>query len=393
MGGCAILLIKGHTIENAGLIETLFRYVSSTLVRLRTKKKLDLNEKLFRSLAESSGDWIIRFNKEFQHIYVNQAVIRAMKLSPHDIIGKKCEQVGYSGEYSRIIELRLSETFKTRNHTQCEIEMHVDGKSKFYEWKFYPEDNLETVIVNARNITERKEVEGRLMDSVSKKNKLYSIISHDLRAPFNSIINFSNLLVSRYSELSDDQRLKYINIIDESSQNCLQLYESLLAWSMENNEKDIIKLAYFDLGGLIKKTVGLHHASILEKEMNVSFSTGSNMIVHADYNMIYTVLRNLVSNAIKFSRPGGTIIISLLEETESVVCKIEDSGNGMSADLISTVLNTNKANRTTESRGLSNSGLGLRLTKEFVEYNGGRIWIDSKEGKSTTVFFNLPKGP
>jgi PAS domain S-box-containing protein len=395
MGGCAIFLKNGQEIKHRGIIETLFREASSALVRLRTNKKLDASEKLYRSLAESSGEWILRFNKEYQHIYVNKSFGESLKNDPENFIGKRCVDLGYSLEHARLIDARLSETFSKKTHTECTLEMHMDGTSNFYEWRFYPEKSesgsVESVLVNARNITKRKELEGKLLDSIANKNKLYSIISHDLRTPFNSIIGFLNILKTRYDELSDEERLKYINIVDEASHNCLSLYDSILHWSEDNMEDEPIKPVYFDLGMLVEKVIDLNRASFLQKELRVCHSIGENVIVLADYNMIYAVLRNLVSNACKFSNTGDSIVISMEDKRNNVLCKIEDSGVGMDKEMIDRVLKNKKGTSRPGTLGTKGYGLGFKLARDFVEFNGGKIWVESVQGKGTSVFFTLRK--
>ncbi|MCK5137520.1 MAG: PAS domain S-box protein [Bacteroidales bacterium] len=395
LGGCAFFLKKGQEIKNAGIIETLFREASSALVRLRTAKGLDRSEKLYRSLAESSGEWIIRFNKEFQHIYVNYAVIKAFNKNTDEFLGKTCSKMGFSKEHTKLIENQLSKTIVENKPSQCDIELTIGGKSDFYEWHFYPESSekgvVESVLVNARNITRRKEMEGRLLEAVSKKNKLYSIISHDLRSPFNSIIGFLNLLKDRYPKLSDEERLKYINIIEESSQNCLSLFNSILQWSSEYETAESIKPVFFDLSLLVQKVIDLNNAAILENELKIFNEVTNGIIVIADYNMIFTVIRNLFTNAMKFSKNGGAIILSALDQKNNILCKIQDFGIGMSEENVEKILRKNVRITTTGTNGITGFGLGLKLSKEFVENNNGRLWIESKPGKGTTVFFTLEK--
>jgi len=395
IGGCVILLKKDQEIKNTALIEALFREASSALVRLRTTKGLDRSEKLYRSLAESSGEWIIRFNKEFRHIYVNYAIVKAFNKNTNEFLGKSCSEMGFSKEHTKLIENQLLKTIIENKPSQCAIELTIGGKSDFYEWRFYPESSengvVESVIVNARNITHRKEMEGRLLEAVSKKNKLYSIISHDLRSPFNSIIGFLNLLKKRYPILSDEERLKYINIIEESSQNCLSLFNSVLQWSSEYETAESIKPVFFDLSLLIRKVIDLNKAAILENELKIFNEVSSGTIVIADYNMIFTVIRNLFTNAMKFSKNGGAIIVSALDQKNNVVCKIQDFGIGMSEENVEKILRKNVRVTTTGTNGTTGFGLGLKLSKEFIENNNGRLWIESKPGKGTTVFFTLEK--
>jgi len=395
IGGSAILLEKGQEIKNAALIEALFREASSALVRLRTTRRLDRSEKLYRSLAESSGEWIIRFNREFRHIYVNYAVVKAFNRNANEFLGKTCSEMGFSKEHTKLIENQLSKTIVENNPSRCDIELTIGGKSDFYEWRFYPESAengvIESVIVNARNITHRKEMEGRLLEAVSKKNKLYSIISHDLRSPFNSIIGFLNFLKDSYPNLSDEERLKYLNIIEESSQNCLSLFNSVLQWSSEYETAESIKPVFFDLGLLVQKVIDLNNAVIVENEYKIFNKVTNGIIVIADYNMIFTVIRNLFTNAMKFSKNGGAIIVSALDQKSNVVCKIQDFGIGMSEENVEKILRKNIRITTTGTNGTTGFGLGLKLSKEFVENNNGRLWIESKPGKGTTVLFSLEK--
>ncbi|MEN8228412.1 MAG: PAS domain S-box protein [Bacteroidota bacterium] len=395
LGGAAILLKKNHEIKDPGIIETLFREASSALIRLRTLKMLDQSEKLYRSLAESSGDWIIRFNKQFKHIYVNQAVLQTFNKSYKDFKGKRCQSLGYSNEYSKLIESRLALTMNENTKSQCDIELTIDGKSDFYEWCFYPELSVkgvvETVLVNARNITKRKEMEGELLETVSKRNKLYSIITHDLRAPFNSMLGFLKILEERYPDLKDEKRLDHIRIVKKAAQNCLSLFNSILQWSTDYKDQESHKPVYFDLKGAVGKAIDLSNATIVDKKLKILNDVAPDTLVHADYNMIYTVLRNLISNATHFSNSEGVIIITALDQKKNVVCKVQDFGSGISKEDIDRILNDKGGVNSPGKSEDSSFGFGLKLTKEFITSNSGKLWIESEPGEGTSVFFTLEK--
>ena len=395
LGSAAIFIKEGEQIHNPSIIEALFREASSAFFRLRAVRVLDQNERLYRSLAENSGDWIIRFTTSFKHLFVNKAVADSFHLTQEDFIGKTCSDLGYSIEYTKLIENNLSEAIVTKKSSQCDIELTIENETNFYEWCFYPEiekdDTISSVMVNARNITKRKKVEGELLESISKKNSLYSIISHDLRSPFNSMIGFLNLLEGNYSKLSDEKKKEYIKITRESAEGSLSLLNQILEWSTEYKSTDSIKPLFFDLKALVNKVVDLCRVSAVEKKLKIQNDVPSDTLVHADYNMIFTVLRNLLSNAMRFSNNNGSIIISALDQKNNVLCKVQDFGKGMCEDEISNIFSL-KANipeqKTTNKESF---GFGLKLSKEFVESNNGKLWIEKGPDKGIVAQFTLMK--
>ncbi|MEN8202144.1 MAG: PAS domain S-box protein [Bacteroidota bacterium] len=394
--GSAVIFAKSEIEpDKQKIIEILFREASGVLLSIKAAQKLNRNEQLYRSLAESTGDWIIRFNRSFEHIFVNQATSSAFKMKQEDFIGKKCLDLGYSTEYSRLIESKLKQTIKEQRPTQCDIELCIDNQSNFYEWCFNPEleeaGMVTTVLVNARNITQRKKMEAEMLDTLSKKNSLYSIISHDLRSPFNSVLGFLNLLDTHYPDISDAKKQKYIKIARDSTDGCLSLLNQLLEWSTDYNEKESIKPLYFDLKSLVNKVLDLHRANILEKKLSVANEVKADILVNADYNMIFTVLRNIVSNAIRFSNEHGIIIISALDQKRNVLCKVQDFGSGISNEDISSIFSERTSDSSARPVNSLSFGLGLKLSKRFVENNNGTLWIEGEPGKGTTVLFTLNK--
>lgn len=395
VGGAVIFIKEGETIPNPGIIETFFQGASEVLKRIRAVNQLNLTEKQYRSLAESTGDWIIRFNSKFEHVYVNNAVSQAFKKEPAEFAGKTCNNMGYSIEYSRLIEHQLETVFLQGNPSKCDIELQLSNETIFSEWCFYPElsgnGNVESILVNTRDISERNKMEGELLAHLSKKNQLYSIISHDLRAPFNSMLGFLNLVDQKLENLSDTAIRNYLKITKESAESCLNLCNQVLEWSTECNNEDSIKPVYFDLKVLIDQALHFSNASIEEKQIRISNNVDFDTLVYADHNMINTVLRNLFSNAIRYSEKDGNIIISAQNKKDQVVCTIKDFGKGMDPSTLDLVQKGIKAPPTTDNINIKRSGLGLKLSKEFIEHNSGELRIESHLGEGTTIIFSLNK--
>ena len=394
LGGAVLFLKKGFEIEHKNLIETMVKEASGALLRMRANRKLDESEKLYKSLAESSGEWIIRFNQSLQHIYINPVVSSDLQRDPASILGKTCGELGYSSEHTKLIENHISEVIARNQPSNCDLEIQIANKTKYFEWSFYPENitpNEKSVLVFARNITHRKEMEGELLDMISTKRRLYSIISHDLRSPFNTIVGFMNLLAERYDNLSDEERLQYIHLVGKTSMESLALFESVLEWIIDSEKGEKITPVYFNLSGTVAKAISLLQAPILEKNIRIVNRMPEQNLVFADHNMIFTVVRNIISNALKFSPENGEVIISQKESEHDLCCIIEDRGSGMSGEYLEMFRRKDKLPVGRSILGVKGFGLGLQLSREFVEKNRGKIEIESEEGKGTRVTFSMPK--
>lgn len=396
IGGCAILLNAKQSIKHKNAIELLFREASAALLRIKANTRLNISERQYRSLTESTDDWIIRFNKDFQHTFVNRAVLSSYKLESKKLLGKTCSELGYSKEQSDLIESQLEKVFTTKECPKCEIRHEHLSNISFFEWNFYPEfdsmgENVESVLVNARNITEKKEQEGKLLDSISRKNKLYSILSHDLRTPFNSILGFLEHINNSMETLSKEELQGYLDVINDSASNAYSLLDSVLKWSVGYESTDSIKLVYFNLTSLVKTSIELYAGAIKEKELSIKNNISPEITVYADYNMIFTVLRNLLSNAIKFSKNKGVIELSAQASETFTVCSVKDYGKGIKQEDLETVFDRYES---TSLPGIDGNGfgLGLKFSKELVTSNKGDIWVESEFGKGTLVSFTVPRG-
>lgn len=247
------------------------------------------------------------------------------------------------------------------------------------------------------DITERKEAEEKihlknteLQKLNDEKDKFFSIIAHDLKSPFNSIIGFSDLLVEQVNEKDYKGIEEYAQIIQQSSIRAMGLLMNLMEWSKMQTGRMEFNPMFFELDELIKDTELLLSGAIEQKSITISKNLLSNETVFADKKMIATVLRNLISNAIKFTYPGGEITISVEEKQNELLVSVSDTGVGISKERIDKLFSINESYSTTGTKNEKGTGLGLILCKDFVEKHGGKIWVESEEGNGSTFYFTKP---
>jgi PAS domain S-box-containing protein len=223
------------------------------------------------------------------------------------------------------------------------------------------------------------------------KDKFFSIIAHDLRNPFNAIIGFSELLRNDFYDMDNQQKLNLLELINVSSETAYNLLENLLQWARTQTDKIKYNPENFDLSETVNLVYNLHGIMAQKKGISLRNEIPPHTQVHADKNMINTVLRNLVCNAIKFSRSDSEIAVTANHMEEFVEVLVVDKGVGMNHESLGKLFRIDTYYSTSGTMGESGTGLGLIICKEFVEKNNGNIRATSQEGEGTTLSFTLTK--
>lgn len=223
-----------------------------------------------------------------------------------------------------------------------------------------------------------------------EKDKLFSIIAHDLRSPFTAILGYSEFLLEDTETLSYEEMKEYSLAINQSSKRVYSLLENLLHWSRMNLDHVDYKPVRNNLRTIVQETAELYRSQLSEKQIDVECEIDSEMHVYADMHMLELVIRNLLSNAVKFSRPNGRILLSAREDGNRVVIGIEDNGTGINEEDLKNIFTSKMKSREGTSNEIG-TGLGLLLCREMVEKNNGSISVESRLNHGTKFFITLPK--
>ena len=246
-----------------------------------------------------------------------------------------------------------------------------------------------------KSYQELQKSERDLRELNATKDKFFSIISHDLKNHLTTLLGFSDMLFRSFHQLDDEKKLKYSRLIDYSVKNFYELLENLLQWSRSQTGSLQCKPKTIDIGSLIPEIISIYSINALKKKINLTYESERDSLAYADKNMVRTILRNLVSNAIKFTDKGGEIRVTASGRDGYVEVSVSDSGVGISDDNINTLFNIDKPHTTRGTAKEKGTGLGLILCKEFVEKNRGKIWAESPapngSGKGSVFHFTLPK--
>jgi signal transduction histidine kinase len=242
-----------------------------------------------------------------------------------------------------------------------------------------------------RQNSELEEKNKKLEELTATKNMFLSIISHDLRSPFNSLLGLTEILILNKEQINDQETLRLINSIHESAEQAYKLVLNLLEWSRLESDRIEYQPERVNLSTLVKSNIELVKIQAKNKEITIRYNNGiHDCVVYADKNMINTVVRNLISNALKYTNKGGRIEIDCTCSGEMCQVSIKDNGIGISEDLLEQILTDENKMSTKGTTGELGTGLGLVLCNEFARRNKGRISVESKLGKGSTFTLHLP---
>jgi len=230
----------------------------------------------------------------------------------------------------------------------------------------------------------------KLNGEIASKNKFFSIIAHDLRSPFTSMLGFSNQLVEEISQITRDELQFIADNIYRSTKLTFGLLENLLDWAQIQTGKKNLDPEEIKPGLVLNELKDLYKWNITDKEIKINISGDDNVTIYADLNMFETIFRNLISNSIKFTKKEGRINISYFGEDGKVKFIVSDTGVGMSPDKIDKLFHSDQNVTTPGTSNEKGSGLGLILCKEFVELNQGTISVKSRIGEGTEFIITLP---
>ena len=238
--------------------------------------------------------------------------------------------------------------------------------------------------------TIRKQNE-KLKKALEARDKLYSVIAHDLRAPIGTIKMINSSIEAQKAKIKDPQISKLFEMINETTEEAFNLLENLLRWTRNQNGKTKIYATLFNLTPVARQVVSLFSAIANAKEIELINRIEGKFDIFADEDMIKTVLRNLISNAIKFTYTGGQVELSLADSGDYWTIYVKDNGKGIPKDLQAHLLKSDEYITTYGTHNEKGSGLGLILCRDFIRMNKGKLHFYSQEGIGTTFYFTIPK--
>jgi signal transduction histidine kinase/CheY-like chemotaxis protein len=228
------------------------------------------------------------------------------------------------------------------------------------------------------------------LQSNTDTNRFISILAHDLRSPFSVILGYCELLSYNLRQFSSDEIEKLVNEINKSTQVTFNLLEDLLKWARMNSGRIPFKPQKLNFKNIWDDINKILAPDYFAKNVTLSYSISDEIEVIADSDMLKTILRNLISNAIKYNNTGGFVKVTAEQTASNIIFTVSDNGIGMQPDYLSSLFDLAEIHPTPDTSGEQGLGLGLFLCKGFVEKQGGKIWAESINGKGSFFYFTLP---
>ena len=373
---------------------TPFAFIGSVLllsIGLVRFRLLDIIPIAREKVLESMKEGLIVADKKDRIIDLNREIRAILSIGEPNLIGKKLNYILPS-------QPELYELIKARTGGQMQIEFAKNDLPVYLEVTLSPlfeeKSVYSGIIILFRDITYRVNTENQVRMQAKQllalnklKDRLFSIISHDLRSP---LINLFEMIKMMDDELITPQEFSVL--LPQLSKNVgytSGLLENLLYWSKSQLQGEVIKPVDFNVRSMSENILHLFERSIAEKQINLQNNIDKDTKINADQDMIQLVIRNLISNAVKFSNRGGKIMLNSFTDSRFTRLSVEDDGVGISGEDLNKLFEI----ETFTTRGTDNeqgTGLGLLLCKDFIEKNNGRIWVESTLSKASKFFIELP---
>jgi len=358
------------------------------------------SEEKYRLLINNQGEGIGMVDPLDKFLFANPKAEEIFEVSPGKLVGRDLfDFVDKSGK--KFLE-EQSERRRAGNKDTYEMEIRTETGLKrqilVTANPQYQDNEFQGTFAVFRDVTQRRKMEEdlrksehELFESNASKDKLFSIIAHDLKNPFNSILGYSDLLLMDYSNYDKEKVLTLIKTINDSSRQAHNILENLHTWSRVQTGRLDLQPAAIDVHGIIESIFQLQNSTALEKNISLLNKTKTGTFVFADENMVSTILRNLISNAIKFTSPKGKVTVISKRHKNQNEIQVIDTGIGIPEEIIQKLFKIGEDVMRFGTANEEGTGLGLVLCMEFAEKNNGSIKVNSKPGKGTTFSVFLPR--
>jgi len=378
------------------LDESISAYKKSIQLANQFKRELFLKKQLYQGLSEvyqKKGDYKHALEYRILSSQYNDSITEKQKLDQIANLEKQYETEKKQNEIIRLQAQQDLTDVQLQKNRQLKILGFVTAALLlifvFYVLiRYYDKIKLNQLLEQKNKTIEQSENELKVLNA--SKNKFFSIIAHDLKNPFHTVMGYSWLLSKDYEHFTEDERRKFASDIHHSTNNIFRLLQNLLEWSRSQTGRLIFSPRNIEFKKVIENSVNVLHSLAEQKNIEIKLEYDNDLILFADPLMIETVLRNLINNAIKFTPENGLIEVSAIQITDQISICVKDSGIGISEE---DVRNLFQIDSTVKRKGTNNedgSGLGLILCKEFVYKNNGTIWVNSSPGVGSSFYFTIP---
>ncbi len=360
------------------------------------------HSELFNQLIKNSFDMLVLIDTDGKQHYVSPSCERILGFKPEELVGiPVIEDMIHPEDRAKTKAGLFDIISNSANGGTQYRHRHKNGGWVYLEaFGTNQLDNplIKSVVLNVRDITERHESEQKLKENqahlkelISTKDRFISIIGHDLKNPFNIIIGFSDILLEDIQSKNYSNIEEYAEIIRDSSFRVNDLLNNLLTWSRAQSGRIKFRPSEFDLELLAQEIKLLFNKAAQQKSIEISIDIPSPFDITADKDMLFTVLRNLISNGIKFTNVGGKVTISTKNTSDHFIISVADNGIGLKGHDQDKLFSVESNKSTKGTHGEKGTGLGLLLCKEFIELHKGQIWAEQNEGSGSIFKFSLPK--
>lgn len=400
------LSIGSFELQNKNYFVMIARDVTE---RIRTQRAIRESEEKYRNITENIDDFLFTFERiglALRPIFCTSSIQKVTGYTQAEFLtdSKLFLKSIHPNDFAQI-KPKLINLLKSRIQLSGEFEFRIINKQGNIVWVRAKINlvrsgtgRIQKVFGLVSDVTFRKRAEEELKKSTQNliklnetKDRFISIISHDLRTPFSSILGFTDLLAND-EELTEDERKQYVRYIQESSRSMLALVNSLLDWTRLQTGRIKFEPQKIDVSKIVIDSINALSGTAMQKGIEVTSLVNQSLHLFVDKSLILQVFNNLISNAIKFTNKGGLIQIISEAVTNSRFVKfvIKDTGVGIKQEDLNKLFSVDAKFTSEGTAGEKGSGLGLSLVKEIIEKHGGTISVQSEYGKGTEFIFTLP---
>lgn len=369
--------------------------------RRKAEKILEESQQRFRTIMENVDLISVNLDTNGNITFANDYFLKLTGWQREEVFGQNWFKlfIPPDVELRQVLNKDLEKGKLPPNH-QNEI-MTRKGERRLINWSNYGlrdarGENAGIAGIGV-DVTEQKlatealkQSEAKLKEAVATKDKFFSIIAHDLRSPFNSILGLSDVLVEQIREQNNKDFEQIALKVNTSANNAFQLLTNLLEWSRSQTNRLEFVPEHLEFGTTIEEEIKLAKDSAGQKSVTILKDIPKDIFVYADKSMIRLVLRNLISNAIKYSHAGGKIKVSVEQKQDKLIVYVRDDGIGISKENVNKLFKVGEIFSTRGTKNEQGTGLGLILCKEFIEKQGGKIWVESEPGIGSKFIFSIP---